>query len=362
MALPSNPKVNYVADANSGASSDFRFYNTPSQASTTDKAQLNSLTSQLSGGLTSAKNGLTSGDANVTNNIGVFNGGQQSIDVEGATSESVSVGSVLESFQEGDIAGGVGQIGGAISAFGSEIGGAVGQAFGEAGKFIKTLNGNFPPGGELNVNTGSPINVQPRADNDWRMRITCDWTRFSGQNLFQRLDSESGTDGVVFPYQPRVNFSSRANYTNLDVIHSNYPIQAYKNSQIDEIQIAGEFSAETAVDAEYWLAATTFFRTATKMFFGQGKNAGNPPIICRLSGYGSYAFNNIPVIITSFGVNLEDDTNYVKCDINGINTWVPILSTLNISCKPIYNRRSMRQFDLGQYANGNYVIDGVGVI
>ena len=362
MTLPSNPKVNYVSSANSGNSSDFRFYNTPAQASTTDKAQLNNLTSQLSGGLNSAKNGLTSGYVSVTNNLGVFNGGQQSTDVEGATTDAENVGSILGSFQEGDIAGGVGQIGAAISAFGSDVGGPIGNTFSDVGKYIKTLNGNFPPGGELNVNAGSPVNVQPRADNDWRVRLTCDWSRFSGQSLFQRLDSESGTDGVVFPYQPRVNFSSRANYTNLDVVHSNYPIQAYKNSQIDEIEISGEFSAETAVDAEYWLATTTFFRTATKMFFGQGQNAGNPPIICRLSGYGSYVFNNIPVIITRFGVNLNEDTNYVKCDINGINTWVPILSTITVSCKPIYNRRSMRQFDLGQYANGNYVIDGVGVI
>jgi len=130
---------------------------------------------------------------------------------------------------------------------------------------------------------------------------------------------------------------------------------AYKNSQIEDITISGDFSAETNEDAYYWLCAVTFFKTATKMFYGQGSNAGNPPVICNLSGYGTNMFNDVPVVITNFNLNLEEDVNYIKCYQPGEveATWVPIVSRLSVSLKPIYNRRSLREFDLKAYAAGN---------
>ena len=48
----------------------------------------------------------------------------------------------------------------------------------------------------------------------------------------------------------------------------------------------------------------------------------------------------------------EEDVNYVKCNAYSTNTWVPILSTLNITCQPVYNRQNLRQFSLQEYAKG----------
>ena len=132
---------------------------------------------------------------------------------------------------------------------------------------------------------------------------------------------------------------------------------------VDDITITGEFSCETETDAAYWIAATTFFKTATKMFFGQGEFAGNPPLICNLTGYGASIFDKVPVIVKSFSVDLKDDVNYVRCNSFGTNTWVPVLSTITVVVSPVYNRQRMRQFSLQDYARGKTAdSSGVGYI
>jgi hypothetical protein len=127
----------------------------------------------------------------------------------------------------------------------------------------------------------------------------------------------------------------------------------YKNSQVDDITISGDFSCETERDAEYWIQATTFFKAATKMFFGNSNNAGNPPIICKLSGYGPGVFNQVPVIIKSFTMELPEDVNYIQCSISQFGpTWVPVMSSISVTVSPIYNRSRIRQFSLQDYSNG----------
>jgi hypothetical protein len=216
---------------------------------------------------------------------------------------------------------------------------------------------NLPAGAELFKQVGQAIEVRPSNGNDWRVRLNAEWTLFDSP-MFSLLQE---TGGVVWPYLPNITFSTKANYTQIEPVHNNYPFQAYKNSQVDEIQIAGDFSCETETDAAYWIAATTFFKTATKMFFGTGDNVGNPPIICILSGYGTSVFNNVPVVVKSFSVDLKDDVNYVNCNTFGTNTWVPILSTISVTVAPLYNRSRLRQFNLRDYSSGG-MTSGIGFI
>jgi hypothetical protein len=169
------------------------------------------------------------------------------------------------------------------------------------------------------------------------------------------------TGGVVWPYTPNVTVSTKAEYNSISPTHSNYAYQAYKSSVVDDITISGEFTCETETDAAYWIAATTFFKTATKMFFGQGENAGNPPIVCNLTGYGSSIFDKVPVIIKTFSVDLKEDVNYVKCNTFGTNTWVPVVSTVTVTVTPVYNRARMRKFSLQDYSRGK-AANGVGYI
>jgi hypothetical protein len=194
------------------------------------------------------------------------------------------------------------------------------------------------------------VELQSGNAEDWRVRINCNFGLF-GDGAFGLLQD---TNGVVWPYNPSITIATKANYTPLDPVHSNYPFQAYKSSSVDDIQISGDFSCETEADAAYWIQATTFFKASTKMFFGASTNAGNPPVICNLSGYGPGVLNSIPVVVKSFSVELPEDVNYIKCTSNnfGQATWVPILSKISVTVAPIYNRTKLRQFSLQDYASG----------
>lgn len=218
---------------------------------------------------------------------------------------------------------------------------------------------NLPKNGEQFSKISSEINLEASSPDDWRVRINTNWSLFDENEFFGRLEE---TGGVVFPFMPEITFSTAANYTNVEPVHSNYAIPVYKNSVVNDITITGEFSAETEIDAEYWIAATTFFKTATKMFTGQSVNAGNPPVICSLSGYGTGIFSNVPVVIKSFEMQLPKDVNYIRYESINWNTgsfdavtWVPVLSTISITVQPIYNRERLRKFSLQDYARGGLV-------
>jgi len=42
--------------------------------------------------------------------------------------------------------------------------------------------------------------------------------------------------------------------------------------------------------------------------------------------------------------------------------WVPTRSTINVTLLPIYSRSTVEQFNLKDFVNGKYVIDGKGFI
>jgi hypothetical protein len=61
----------------------------------------------------------------------------------------------------------------------------------------------------------------------------------------------------------------KANYQPYDLTHSNYRGYFYKNSAIDAINLRGTFTAQDTTEANYLLAVIHFFRSVTKMFYGQ---------------------------------------------------------------------------------------------
>jgi hypothetical protein len=262
--------------------------------------------------------------------------------VAGSISNIASdIGRSIDKIASGGLASG-------IAGIASKISGAAGQL----NNLLSGIRGaNLPAGGELfSSGAGEVTELKEINSEDWRVRIDCNWDLFKSDLFNQTLKP---TGGMVWPFIPNITLSSKANYTQQDPVHSNYSFQAYKNSQIDDIQIAGEFSCETTRDALYWIAATRFLRSSTKMFFGTGENVGNPPIICRLHGYGANIFNGVPVVIKSFQVDLKDDVQYIKCEANGLaTTWVPVMSTISVTVAPIYNRTRLRDFSLEDFAQG----------
>jgi hypothetical protein len=339
------------------------------------KAKLDNLVASQGGGIGSALNGMTAGIQGAASQIGGALG-QASGALGGAFSNAAgslqgAIGSATS------IAGAVGGISGTVSniaagasdslnkltggfasagGLGSgllDVARKVSAAAGQINNLLSLFRGqNIPSGADLFSQSGAQVKVSSNPVDDWRVRINCDFDTLFGSPLFARLKS---TGGVVWPYLPNITVSTKANYTQVDPTHNNFPFQSYKNSQVEDITITGEFSAETEDDAAYWISATTFFRTATKMFYGQGALAGNPPVICQLTGYGANIFNNVPVIIKSFSVDLKDDVNYVKCTAYGSPTWVPIMSTITVVVAPIYNRERLRKFSLQNFAAGKEI-------
>jgi hypothetical protein len=149
---------------------------------------------------------------------------------------------------------------------------------------------------------------------DWRVRLQL---ADGAQYLYK--DSEPGilapllaTNGVIFPYTPSIETAYTANYDKYDLTHSNYRGYFYKNSAVNDINIRGTFTAQDTAEAEYMLAVIHFFRSVTKMFYGQGDFRGSPPPLVYLSGLGEYQFNKHPCLVSSFSYSLPDGVDYIR--------------------------------------------------
>ena len=125
------------------------------------------------------------------------------------------------------------------------------------------------------------------------------------------------TNGVIFPYTPQIQIQYAATYDTADVTHSNYKIFQYKNSSVDSISITGDFTAQDTYEANYMLAAIHFFKSMTKMFYGNDQDPvnGTPPPLCYMYGLGEFQFNKHPIAITSFSYSLPNDVDYIRASV-----------------------------------------------
>jgi hypothetical protein len=151
---------------------------------------------------------------------------------------------------------------------------------------------------------------------DWRVRISL---AEGSTYLYNAPETEQGilaplnaTFGVIFPYTPKIDVGYRAAYSDARLTHSNYTNYFYQSSSIDNIRITGSFTAQDTVEANYLLAVIHFFRSATKMFYGQDAQRGAPPPLLYISGLGEYQFNNHACVLTSFEYNLPADVDYIR--------------------------------------------------
>ena len=231
-------------------------------------------------------------------------------------------------------------------------------------------------------------------DQDWRVKLSVPTIEpFASSNLLAPLETSGG---LCFPYTPTIIVAHSANYNSIAPTHTNYPYFAYQNSQVDQLVITGDFFVQNGTEAQYWVAALHYLRSITKMFYG-GNDAhiGAPPPVVKLNGYGDFIFNNVPVIVTQFTVDLPQDVDYVATGIPdpaqtqgqasqsnspghpanhsssthtqtvdrryGIG-WAPAQSLITVTVQPIYSRREIEQFSLQKYVNGGYVKDKGGFI
>jgi hypothetical protein len=149
---------------------------------------------------------------------------------------------------------------------------------------------------------------------DWRVRLSL---ADNSNYLYNVAKPEilaplQSSNGVIFPYTPQITTSYKANYSSYDLTHSNYRGYFYQNSYTDNITITATFTAQNTQEANYLLAVIHFFRSVTKMFYGQSQNLGSPPPLCFLNGLGDFQFNKHPVLVTQFNYSLPSDVDYIR--------------------------------------------------
>lgn len=171
------------------------------------------------------------------------------------------------------------------------------------------------------LNSNPAVTVTPYKQDDWRIRLSLSGSANYLYKIAEKTDilyPLIATDGVVFPYTPTINSSYRANYDPAELTHSNYKMFFYKNSSVDDISITADFTAQDTAEANYMLAVIHFFKSATKMFYGQDTTprAGTPPPLLYLTGYGLHQFQKHPLLLTSFSYNLPNDVDYIRAGSN----------------------------------------------
>jgi len=236
----------------------------------------------------------------------------------------------------------------------------------------------------------------------------------AGQNLGAGiLTPLVATDGVVFPYTPRISTLYSAEYNVYNPTHSNYNQYWYKGSKVGEVQLDATFTAQDTQEADYMLAVIHFFKSASKMFYGQDPNRGSPPPLLFLTGLGQYQYNEHPCVISQFNYILPDDVDYIRAGapqingqtdtlqynlrnkntnggpvwagsttrrlINGLSpgaeptipssivnlnsseaTYVPTKIQVSLVLLPVNNRLQISQnFNLSEYGNGNLLKGGM---
>jgi hypothetical protein len=246
-----------------------------------------------------------------------------------------------------------------------------------------------------------PVLVYPNASTDWRVRISLppgsDYfyndpnyntlmsplIRETGggtsavQGQFSNLIGGAGSKriGVVFPYTPQIQITHNAKYSETEITHNNYKQYNYQSSEVGEISITADFTVQNVNDGQYLLAAVYFFRACTKMFFGADPNAGNPPPIVYLNGYGQYYLPNVPCVVKSFVHTMPNDCDYMDipepaATNTGYNpqyqhyrlnsTRMPTTSSVTLTLQPAYSRYAQSQgFSLRDFASGA-LINSVG--
>jgi hypothetical protein len=159
---------------------------------------------------------------------------------------------------------------------------------------------------------------------DWRVRLSL----AAGANyLYSSPDPGilaplAQTGGVIFPYLPKIDTTYTANYETSSLTHSNHTNYFYKSSSVGAVGLTATFTAQDTTEANYLLAVIHFFRSVTKMFYGQDAQRGAPPPLVYLTGLGAYQFSAHPCLVQSFSYSLPNDVDYIRAgstNVNGTN-------------------------------------------
>jgi len=243
----------------------------------------------------------------------------------------------------------------------------------------------------VSVRTGFGEGPSTAIDEDWRVRVSL----ATNSTIFYKSKNPGiqapllNTSGVVFPYTPSITVQHNATYGMTKLTHSNYASYFYEGSDVSAITIASDFTVQSEEEGKYVLAAMTFFRSCTKMWFGTQTQplAGNPPPMVFLNGYGRLYFPNVPCVITGFTHTMPAEVDYIevkhsadelnpygKMKTGGVTktqsemltnaaTRVPTSSTMSITVQPVYSRKFIHEnFNLDSFASGELLLTRGGFL
>lgn len=204
------------------------------------------------------------------------------------------------------------------------------------------------------------------------------------------------TGGLLWPYTPIITDNASVQYDSYDPVHTNQPFMAFRSVAAKEIMCSGQFTAMNQQEAVYCLAAVHFLRTITKMYFGIGgidqaakDLRGTPPPVLLFNAHGTGMFHNVPVIVTSYSIELPQDVDYVELErsvitaasrdllreaannvlneassvasrrSDGITAWIPTRFnvTVNMTVQNSPNRLR-RNFNLNDFRTGKLIKKG----
>ena len=247
----------------------------------------------------------------------------------------------------------------------------------------KQISGLFSGGKSSPIGKGGAAKVTTpngASDAEWRVRIglpTNGLFYLDPSNKIQSILKR--TNGVIFPYTPNISVTHNARYQEQALTHSNYKNYFYEGSDVSAITINGDFSVQNTDEGLYLLAAIYFFRSATKMFFGEDTLAGNPPPIVFLDGYGDYYFPHVPCVITSFQHTMPQDCDYLEFHYsensaatqnNGApsnasqkTARLPTMSQIQLTVQPVYSRKNIHNnMNLDSFSKGKLLAGNGGFL
>ena len=204
----------------------------------------------------------------------------------------------------------------------------------------------------FNAQNQLAINSQQgvQANFDWRVKLQL---APGADYLYMDPDEQSNTsgilyplsvtNGVIFPYTPAIQTNYVANYSDYNLTHSNLRGLFYQSSHVDDISITCPFTAQDTAEANYLLAVIHFFRSVTKMFYGQDAQRGVPPPLVYLTGLGDFQFNGHPCVVSSFTYSLPADVDYIRARTSTIQGGVGLLYKRSRQDLPVNASQSSRQ-------------------
>lgn len=192
-----------------------------------------------------------------------------------------------------------------------------------------------------------------------RVRLSAQSDDIYGSGIMSPLKV---TKGVLFPFTPAITTAEHPDYQEMQMVHANQGYYSYSRTRNVEFRVNANFTVQNNDEGKYVMACLHFFRTCSRMNFGQNDPyKGLPPPILLLNGYGQYIFNNVRVILTQVSYDFPDKVDMVTVKMDKGTVRLPSIMRFDISLVSQQTPSKYRtDFNLEDYRSGALLESGKG--